>query len=123
MCTYNGARYIKKQLDTILAQTYPLHEIIVQDDGSTDGTIAIVKEYAQQHLFTTIVGKGKLVVISDEFPQQDELHLWQPSCMTAEQLWQMDTTVSPAPNCLPYGVSCHRWRAHSGICAVISLTL
>lgn len=49
MCTYNGARYIREQMDSILAQTYPLHEIIVQDDGSTDETWDILQSYQQKH--------------------------------------------------------------------------
>lgn len=49
MGTYNGAKYIREQLDSILAQTYPIAEIIIQDDGSTDDTIAICEEYAAQH--------------------------------------------------------------------------
>jgi len=49
MCTYNGASYVGEQLDSILAQTYPLHEIIVQDDGSTDDTIAIVEDYVKRY--------------------------------------------------------------------------
>ena len=49
MCTYNGERYIREQLDSILAQTYPLYEIIIQDDGSTDGTWAIIEEYVEKH--------------------------------------------------------------------------
>lgn len=47
MCTYNGARYIREQIESLLRQTYPLHEIIVQDDGSTDGTCDIVSEYGK----------------------------------------------------------------------------
>lgn len=38
MCTYNGEKYLREQMDSILAQTYPIHEIIVQDDRSTDGS-------------------------------------------------------------------------------------
>jgi len=48
MCTYNGAKYLSEQLDSILQQDYPLHEIIVQDDGSTDGTWTILEDYAQR---------------------------------------------------------------------------
>lgn len=49
MCTYNGERFVRQQIDSLLAQTYPLSEIIIQDDGSTDGTLAILGEYASAH--------------------------------------------------------------------------
>ena len=49
MGTYNGEKFIREQLDSILAQTYPIKEIIIQDDGSTDGTIAICEEYAEKY--------------------------------------------------------------------------
>lgn len=49
MATYNGAKYIRQQMASILAQTYPLYEIIIQDDGSTDGTIEIIKEYSERY--------------------------------------------------------------------------
>lgn len=49
VCTYNGERYIKEQIDSIIAQTYPIHEIILQDDGSTDGTFAILRDYADRY--------------------------------------------------------------------------
>lgn len=29
MCTYNGAKYIREQLDSIINQTYPIFEIII----------------------------------------------------------------------------------------------
>ena len=43
LCTYNGERYIRKQLESILNQTMPVDEIVVCDDGSTDSTIAIIE--------------------------------------------------------------------------------
>ena len=49
LCTYNGAKYLQEQLDSILAQTYPLHEIIIQDDGSTDNTWQILEEYEEKY--------------------------------------------------------------------------
>jgi glycosyltransferase involved in cell wall biosynthesis len=46
MGTYNGALFLEEQLDSVLAQSYPSLEIIAIDDGSTDNTVAILKEYA-----------------------------------------------------------------------------
>ena len=51
MCTYNGAKYLKEQLDSIINQTYPIYELIIQDDCSTDETTSILKEYAQRYSF------------------------------------------------------------------------
>lgn len=49
MCTYNGEQYLGAQLDSLLAQTYPIAEIIIQDDCSTDGTVALLRRYERQH--------------------------------------------------------------------------
>lgn len=61
--TYNGEKYIKAQIDSILAQTYKNIKIYVRDDGSTDQTIQILKEYESKGdiiLFTsTNIGYGK----------------------------------------------------------------
>ena len=48
MCTYNGERFIKEQLDSIINQTYKNIEIIITDDASTDKTINIIKTYQQK---------------------------------------------------------------------------
>lgn len=48
MCTYNGEAFLKKQLDSIVNQTYPHIELIVCDDGSTDSTIDILEEYKRE---------------------------------------------------------------------------
>ena len=42
---YNGERYLREALDSIAAQTHRVIEIIVVDDGSTDGSAAIVARY------------------------------------------------------------------------------
>ena len=46
LCTYNGAVFLRRQLDTILQQTYTHLEIVIVDDASTDDTINIIKVYA-----------------------------------------------------------------------------
>ena len=48
MATYNGERFIGAQLNSILEQTYPNLEVIIVDDGSTDGTANLLKQYAER---------------------------------------------------------------------------
>jgi glycosyltransferase involved in cell wall biosynthesis len=44
MCTYNGGAFVAEQVRSILAQTHPPAELIVADDGSTDGTRDVVAD-------------------------------------------------------------------------------
>ena len=46
---YNGARYMRTQLDSILAQTHKVDEIIVCDDASSDCTKEVLEEYKNKH--------------------------------------------------------------------------
>ena len=46
---FNGSRYMRQQLDSILAQTHKVNEIIVCDDGSTDASKEILEEYKNKH--------------------------------------------------------------------------
>lgn len=45
MATYNGERFIREQIDSILCQLKSEDELIISDDGSTDKTIEIIKSY------------------------------------------------------------------------------
>lgn len=62
MCTYNGAKYLKEQVDTILAQDYPITEIVVQDDASADDTWTMLEAYraARPDLFRIYRNKERL---------------------------------------------------------------
>lgn len=45
LATYNGEKFIKQQIDSLLEQTYQDFRILIRDDGSNDRTMNIVKEY------------------------------------------------------------------------------
>ena len=49
MSTYNGQKYLREQLDSILNQEGVDVSLLIRDDGSKDDTIDILKEYAECH--------------------------------------------------------------------------
>lgn len=49
LSTYNGEKYIREQIDSVLAQSYSNIELLVRDDGSRDATVDIVEEYCNRH--------------------------------------------------------------------------
>jgi glycosyltransferase involved in cell wall biosynthesis len=46
LCTYNGAVYLKEQLESIAAQTRLPDELVITDDQSTDDTLRLIEEFA-----------------------------------------------------------------------------
>ena len=53
LCTFNGEKYIREQINSILNQTMRVDEIVLCDDLSTDNTVSIVHELADYHPTTT----------------------------------------------------------------------
>ena len=45
LASYNGERYIREQVDSIIAQLDSIDELVISDDGSTDGTLDILASY------------------------------------------------------------------------------
>lgn len=45
---YNGEQHLAGMLDSVLAQTYPHIEMILVDDGSRDGTLAVAQKYREK---------------------------------------------------------------------------
>lgn len=65
--TYNGERYLKEQLDSILANLKSEDELVVSDDGSSDKTLDILRQYARQDVRIHIVeGPGQGVIANVE---------------------------------------------------------
>ena len=58
MATYNGTPYLREQLDSIMNQTYENIKVMVRDDGSTDGTIEILREYEEKRLIQVTYGEN-----------------------------------------------------------------
>ncbi|MBK6542807.1 MAG: glycosyltransferase [Flavobacteriales bacterium] len=55
MATYNGAAYVQEQIDSILTNERPPDELIVVDDGSTDGTLEVLHAVAAMNSSLRVV--------------------------------------------------------------------
>ena len=83
---FNGERYVKEALDSIREQTYRAVEIVVVDDGSTDGSAAVVGSYGEQirYVWQSNAGPGAarnlgLTKVQGEFVAfLDADDLWHP---------------------------------------------
>lgn len=58
MPCYNAEQYLREAIDCVLNQTYPEVELIVIDDGSTDGSKAILHEYGDKIVFMEQQNQG-----------------------------------------------------------------
>lgn len=69
LATYNGEKFLREQLDSLLKQTWKQWHLTVSDDGSTDGTVAIVDEYAERYpeCIRRVYHKGRFGNARDHF--------------------------------------------------------
>ena len=58
MSTYNGDRFLREQLDSIFSQEKVHVRLIVRDDGSSDRTLDILREYQAAHSDMLIISDG-----------------------------------------------------------------
>ena len=49
MATYNGAKYLEEQIDSILSQSSKQWHLYIHDDGSSDGTVELLNDYAGKY--------------------------------------------------------------------------
>ena len=49
LATYNGEKFLREQLNSIINQEYKSWEILIHDDGSVDNTISILNEYKKNY--------------------------------------------------------------------------
>jgi glycosyltransferase involved in cell wall biosynthesis len=58
MATYNGEEHLAEQLESLAAQTRPPDQLVVRDDGSQDGTVALLHAFARRARFRVDVLAG-----------------------------------------------------------------
>ena len=108
MATYNGAEYLKEQIDSILIQLAPTDELVISDDFSSDNTIKIIKSYNDRRIkliqnktsksitsnFENAIlnSKGDYIFLSD----QDDIWLENKIDKTMQYLIKYDLVISDA---------------------------
>ena len=89
MTTCNGEKYLEEQLDSILAQTYEPHELVVGDDASTDSTVALLESFAQRASFPVriIENKSRLGVLENFLHVFSQCQGQYISCCDQDDVW------------------------------------
>lgn len=89
MSTFNRAPYIGQALDGLLGQSLPPAQVIVVDDGSTDGTAGILRGYGDRLAVLTQENAGKSVALNRAL-----------SHATGDFIWIFDDDDVPCPDAL-----------------------
>lgn len=119
LCTFNGDRFLEPQLDTLKAQSYRDFSLWVSDDGSTDGSLAILERYRSifdPSRFQILKGPGQgcvanflslvgnLSVEADFYAYCDQDDLW-----FEDKLERALAALQTIPDDIP-GLYCSRTR-------------
>jgi len=102
VCTYNGSRTISECLDSLARLDYPDYEVIVVDDGSTDGAAAIARRYACRLIQTENRGLSSA--------RNAGL-----GAATGEIVAYLDDDASPDPHWLTYLAATFLSSSHAGV--------
>lgn len=100
MSTYNGRKYIRTQLDSIVAQDVEEKVLLIRDDGSTDDTIEIIEEYQVEHTWISYY-KGENIGVQRSF-----LELMSLADETADYIAFADQDDEWLPDKLSRAVQC-----------------
>jgi glycosyltransferase involved in cell wall biosynthesis len=98
---FNGEKYLAEAIESILAQCYSPIEIIIVDDGSTDNTPAIAKQYesirylSQTHGgISAALNNGITISKGNFYAFLDADDLWMPDKLTL-QIKTYETILQP----------------------------
>src|SRR5262245_62398986 len=106
LATFDGERFLEPLLESLAGQTMRPRELLVADDGSTDGTVAIVSDFARRAPFPVSVSRnarrlgfadnfltlsGSAVGPLIAFCDQDDV--WHPTKLERTSAWFRDPEV------------------------------
>ncbi len=112
LATYNGEKFLREQLHSILGQTHSEWTLTVSDDGSTDGTLAIVSQFAKQvsqhvsvikgpkrgstYNFFHLIQNVHINNTQDLFAFCDQDDVWLEKKLTKAVHWHVKNSAHPA---------------------------
>ena len=92
MGTYNGEKYIRAQLDSIINQDYESWELIIRDDASTDHTTEIIREYVEKDSRIKMIDSNKNLGQIKNFEELIKVNTSEKYVMFCDQddVWKKD---------------------------------
>lgn len=131
IAAYNGARYVRESIESALAQTYAPHEVVVYDDGSSDGTPEVLRSFGDRIVFIRADENRGLAVARNRAIERsrgshvallDQDDLWRPGKLERQMalfaahpdlglVFSRHDTIDPEGRPLPSGLPApHRGR-------------
>jgi glycosyltransferase involved in cell wall biosynthesis len=122
MSTHNGERYVAEQVDSVLAQTHPTVRLLVRDDGSRDGTVDVLRRYANDPRVSLVEGENlglphaffRLIDMADDDAEYwalcDQDDVWVPDKLARAVASLAPLGNSPALHCARVLVTDERLR-------------
>lgn len=110
MATYNGEKYLREQINSIISQSYNKWTLYIHDDGSTDNTLQIINEYVNKNnniifLPDTIANRGVYgsflfllkQINADYYMFADQDDIWLPDKIkiSIHTIWQKTLVNKP----------------------------
>lgn len=74
--TYNRAHYIAECIESILVQSVPPSQVLVVDDGSTDGTAAVLADFGDNVQILSQDNQGKAAALNHALPLASGQYIW-----------------------------------------------
>lgn len=104
---YNYSQYLSEALDSVLGQTSPATEIIVVDDGSTDGSVGILEDYARDNASIQLIrqeNSGQGVAMNSGYARSSGDIVF---FMDSDDVWHPEKISSVLPLFEKYGFVQH----------------
>jgi hypothetical protein len=112
IATYNRDRYLRQSLESVLGQTRPPDEVIVVNDGSDDGTAAILQDYRDRIMVLDQANGGKASALNRAIPQT-----------TGDLIWIFDDDDIAFPDALARHTAVHARNPQIGFSYSPKVTL